>query len=430
MPESYQVLSPPFLCMIQIMAQMKVLALFFALLACSAFAAPYGDVAVPAGTEIQLRLTNEVSSDKPSGQPVSALVIAPVLVNGSVAIGQGAEMAGTTADAHPDQPAATGTEEKPATLRLQLTSIRDKGGQSKPVSCILAGVDNARESVDSAGLITGIKASQTFTSLADEGVTKLGSKYGGLGDVLSGIKRASVKEADPSITYKPGVEFTVKLTQPLNWTPSASAKEPEPIASQDAVKTLVTQQPYRTVALKPPSPSDMTNLMFIGTKDSLEAAFKEAGWSAADSLGHTSTFHTAQAIIENRGYSEAPMSILTLDGKPPDLTFEKQNNTFASRHHIRIWQVAQTFEGKPVFVAAATHDTKIYFSKTSKSITHGIDPDIDHERTKVVNDMIFTGRVRGMALVDRPNIPKDISNATGDHLQSDNKMAVLEFKDK
>jgi hypothetical protein len=42
--------------------------------------------------------------------------------------------------------------------------------------------------------------------------------------------------------------------------------------------------------------------------------------------------------------------------------------------------------------------------------------------------MLFTGRVKAMALVDRPNIPKDISNATGDHLQSDDKIAVLEFK--
>ena len=124
------------------------------------------------------------------------------------------------------------------------------------------------------------------------------------------------------------------------------------------------------------------------------------------------------------------MSVLTLNGKPPDMTFEKQNNTFASRHHVRIWQVAQTFNSKPVFVAASTHDTKIYFSKTTKSITHGIDPNIDKERTKVVNDMLFTGRVQATALIDRPNIPKGISNASGDQLQTDNKMAVLEFKAK
>jgi hypothetical protein len=408
----------------------KVPALLLTLAVCSASAVPSAEVTIPVGTEIQLRLTNEVSSDKASGQPVAAVVIAPVLVNGSVAIGLGSELTGTTKDAHADQPGANGTEEEPATLQLVFTTIRDKGGPSKPISCVVEGIDNAREAIDPSGLITGIKASQTFSSLADEGVTKLKSKYSELGQMLSSVKGASVKEADPSIDYKPGVEFTVKLTKALDWAPSAPPNIPGTLTPLAAATALVTQQPYRTSTLKPPTPSDMTNLMFIGTKDVVEAAFKEAGWFASDPLGRASTTQTAQAIIENRGYSEAPMSVLTLNGNPPEMRFEKQNNTFASRHHIRVWQTAQTFNGKPVFVAAATHDIKIYFSKTSKSITHGIDPDIDKERTKVLNDMLFTGRVQAIALVDRPSIPKDISNATGDHLKTDDKMVVLEFKAK
>ncbi|MFL6354494.1 MAG: LssY C-terminal domain-containing protein [Bryobacteraceae bacterium] len=90
----------------------------------------------------------------------------------------------------------------------------------------------------------------------------------------------------------------------------------------------------------------------------------------------------------------------------------------------------QTFNAKPVFVAAATHDVKIYFSKVSTSITHGIDPDIDVERTKVVNDIMFTGRVPGISFVDGAKIPKHISNASGDHLNTDDKMAVVAFRVK
>ena len=407
---------------------MKVPALLFILTVSFVFPALLNATTIPAGTEIQLRLTTEVSSEKPSGQPVSAFVIAPVLVNGSAVISFGAELSGTTADAHANQPAANGTEEKEATLRLQLTTIKDKGGQSKPIACVLEGVDNAREAVDQSGLITGIKASQTFTALADQGVAKVSSKYAELGKILSSIKSASVKAADPSIDYKAGVEFTVKLTKDLDWKPSKDAAPLPTIAPLAAISALVSQEPFRTVALKPPNPSDMTNLMFIGTRETVEAAFKEAGWFASDPLGHASTMQTAQAIIENRGYSEAPMSVLTLNGNPPDMRFEKQNNTFNSRHHIRVWQTTQTFDGKPVFIAAATHDVKIYFSQTSRSITHGIDPDIDIERAKVANDMLFTGRVQALALIDRPGIPKDISNATGDHLKTDNKMTVLEFK--
>ena len=385
-------------------------------------------VTLPAGTTLDLRLTSEVTSDKPAGQPVSAVVIAPVLVNGSPAIAFGTQLDGVTADAKADKPGADGSKEEQATLRLQFTKIHDKAGQSKAIACSLVGIDNAREAVDSSGLITGITGSQTFTALADDGVNKVIEKNEQLGQLLAGIKGAIVKKANPSIDYKAGVEFTVKLTQPLDWTASSEARLPAAITPDGELKALVAQEPYRTVALKPPSPSDMTNLMFIGTKEQVQQAFKEAGWFASDPLGHASTLHTAQAIIENRGYDEAPMSVLTLNGKTPDFTFEKQNNTFASRHHIRLWQMPQTFANKPIFVAAATHDIKIYFSQTSRSITHGIDPNIDKERAKVTNDLLYTGHIAGVSLVDRTNIPKDISNATGDHLQTDGKISILQFQ--
>jgi LssY C-terminus len=392
------------------------------------FAAQAGAVTIPADTEIQLRLTSEVSSDKPAGQPFSAVVIAPVLVNGTPVMGCGTEVNGVTADVHAYKAAADGNSEQPATLRLQITKIHDKAGQSKALSAKLSGVDNARESLDQAGLITGIKASQTFSSLADSGVNKVMEKNSQLGQLLSGIKGAIVKQADPSIDYKPGVEVAIKLTKPLDWTPSSDAKLPPAVQPAAQLPGLVNQLRYRTVALKPPNPSDMTNLIFLGTKEQVEQAFKDAGWFASDPLGRAANFRTAQAIIENRGYDEAPMSILTLNGKPPDMTFEKQNNTFASRHHIRLFLMTQTFDGKPVFVAAATHDIKIYFSQTSRSITHGIDPNIDTERTKVTNDMLCAGKVQAVSLVDRANIPDDISNATGDHLKTDKKIAVIELK--
>jgi hypothetical protein len=81
----------------------------------------------------------------------------------------------------------------------------------------------------------------------------------------------------------------------------------------------------------------------------------------------------------------------------------------------------------PVWVAAATHDISITLSPANYSFTHGIDPNIDAERSKVVNDLLFTGRVKAIALVDRPDMPKDASNATGDPLATDGKQAVLEF---
>jgi hypothetical protein len=167
--------------------------------------------------------------------------------------------------------------------------------------------------------------------------------------------------------------------------------------------------------------------MFIGTEEQVRSAFQAAGWSSAAALSRAAKMETARALIEDRGYSEAPMSILYLEGRPPDLALQKQNNTFAMRHHIRIWQTPQTFDGKPVWMAAATHDVKITFSPQSRNFTHGIDSHIDLERAKVVEDLLFTGLVRGVSLVDRTGLPKNPTNATGDALITDGRINVLEF---
>src|SRR5207237_10145336 len=114
------------------------------------------------------------------------------------------------------------------------------------ISFFLEGVDKSRESIDQSCFIKGITDSHTFTSLADKGVAKVASKSEELGQILSAIKTSTVKEADPSIDYKPGVEFTVKLTKPLEWTPPKHANIPGTITPLDALSTLVHQQPYRT----------------------------------------------------------------------------------------------------------------------------------------------------------------------------------------
>ncbi len=385
-------------------------------------------VTIPSGTQLQARLTDEVSSQKSSGQSISAVVTVPVIVNGQLVMSSGAKLSGKTSDAVTGKNATDSDAEQIAKLRIAFTSIQPRDGKSQSISCKLTEVDNARESVDEAGLVTGITPSQTYTALMNKGIGKLADRYPGLSEILGGAKKDFVKDADPAIDYHAGVDLVITLTKDLDWKAPLGADPVTPIAPATDLANLVAAQPNRTRALKPPAPSDLTNLMFIGTKEQVEAAFKSAGWFPADPLGQAANMETARAIIEDRGYNEAPVSILTLDGRPPDYVFQKQTNTFAKRHHIRIWARPQQFAGKPVWEAAATHDIKFTFSQESRTITHGIDPDIDRERSKVTNDLLFSGMIQSIALVDRTDIPADVSNATGDKLQTDGKIAVLEFK--
>jgi hypothetical protein len=131
-----------------------------------------------------------------------------------------------------------------------------------------------------------------------------------------------------------------------------------------------------------------------------------------------------RALVEDRGYKEGPVSVLLLEGLPPDLVFQKTNDTFAARHHVRIWRRPGTYDGLPIWVMTATHDVGIDYSEADRTFIHRIDPHIDAERRKVINDLLYARAVRSLALVDRVNIPPHPVNATGDQLLTDGRMAV------
>lgn len=397
----------------------KASSVIAALLVC----APAFGVQAPAGAEIQIRLRTKVSSQtsKPN-DPVEAAVIAPVMVAGEFVIPAGAVVRGVVETAK-----AAAKADDQATLTLKFTEL-EFGGDKLKLAARVAEVDNARESVDAKGQILGILVSQTITGRLDEGIGRVSERYAGLADVLETAKAAVLKPAEGGIAYDPGVEMALALTAPLELkgpTDPGPAANLQPVAREEELAALAAGQPFQTMAEKPSKPSDITNLMLIGTAEQVQQVFSAAGWSSAAALNAQSKLETFRSIAELRGYNEAPVSVLLLEGKPPDMVFQKQNNTFAQRHHLRVWRRPATFEDLPVWVVAATHDIGIDFSPENRTFIHKIDSEIDRERAKVVNDLMFTGRVQSLALVPRPDVPTDSQNATGDSLTTDAGIAVL-----
>jgi len=92
-----------------------------------------------------------------------------------------------------------------------------------------------------------------------------------------------------------------------------------------------------------------------------------------------------------------------------------------------LWRRPGSFDGKPIWVCAATHDIGIDFSQENRTFIHRIDPHVDRERAKIVNDVLLTGQVKSLALVERPAVPNHARNATGDEIETDGQMAVVVF---
>jgi hypothetical protein len=70
----------------------------------------------------------------------------------------------------------------------------------------------------------------------------------------------------------------------------------------------------------------------------------------------------------------------------------------------------------------------IDFSAEDRTFIHKIDSQIDMERSKVVNDLSLTAKVQSLLMIERPNVPRNGQNATGDNLTTDGKMPVLILK--
>ncbi len=80
-------------------------------------------------------------------------------------------------------------------------------------------------------------------------------------------------------------------------------------------------------------------------------------------------------------------------------------------------------------MAAATEDVGLKFSTQVKSFTHIIDGNVDGERTKVVDDLLYTGCVSEAGLIERNSLPTGLENGTGTKLKTDGRVAVLRISE-
>ena len=146
-------------------------------------------------------------------------------------------------------------------------------------------VDNARESVQEDGTILGILETETLTAEMDRGLEMLGNTYAKFAGLLKTVKNAVLQKADTEIKYEPGVELELSLTEPLELKQEYPYSDLEPIEPTAELSALVNGLPFQTTAENPPRPSDLTNIMYVGSREQVVLAFAAAGWSTPSIMG-------------------------------------------------------------------------------------------------------------------------------------------------
>ena len=380
------------------------------------------------GATLSVRLSNTVYSDRSrTGDPIEGTVTYPLCRDGEkmackegeLLVPPGTKVNGTIlfASKAPDK------YSRPR-LVLDFANVVHKDGTRSPLYARVIDIDNARETVQNneiLGIIqphAGKKASLVFAGLS------AANPFAGY--AIKGVSTVYGLSLRREILFPAGTDLQIQVVRPS----ALKQKESWPgwplLPLDDEMQQLVQNAPLRTTATNQ-TPSDLTNLIFLGSEQRLISAFNESHWIKADDLGVKSALKVAQATMRQAGYTSAPMSTLLINGRAPDIEFQKSLNTFAKRHHIRIWKLKTPYKGQDVWVGAATHDIATANSRAYTKWTHRIDPHVDRERDWIQSDLLFSGMAVGYRDLERPNAPKQASNATGDNIVTDGKITVLDL---
>ena len=377
---------------------------------------------IEAGTDMEARLSTPTGTRiSHAGDPIEATVIAPITLNGRLVVPQGAIVSGTIENV---ERLGLGLKHLTAEIEYRFDTLRLPDGMTVPIQARVFDVETAKERVNAQGMIGGIYPTANLSSSVALYTLQLLCVDPDFGIPMLGVKLLIARSPDPEIYFPAGTEMVLQLTSSVDVPVEGVSQDriaPLSAAEMAEARRIVSELPRQRTDNGRNRPSDLINILFLGDRDSISRAFHAAGWSGAQRSSLLTIYRIYHCMVQRMGYGMAPMGKLTLNGLAADAEYQKSLNTFSKRHHLRLWKQSD----QDVWLGAATEDTGYAFRRMH--LTHATDPLIDNERTKVLNDLSFTGCVEGAELLTRDSVENrgDQSPFSG----TDGKIAVIRVND-
>ena len=224
----------------------------------------------------------------------------------------------------------------------------------------------------------------------------------------------------------------------LFWKDSARNFQPLSIQNQPNTVKLTRENFSEKLFLNLPRVSETIsgkaqepiNIVFLGSKEQLKAAFEQANWLECDRIKTSSLRRMATSLMFKEPYPTAPGIPSLWNSVPNDLAFQKPtaSNSIRERNHVHFWKTPFLIDGnEPVWFGTAHFDQTIKESPIFFLPTHTIDPAVDRERDKIKEDLLSTGGVNFLEelQVVEPTLGK---NQVGDPFFTDGKAVILEAR--
>ncbi len=380
---------------------------------------------IPAGKSFWVRLMDPVASysSKP-GTFIRAVLIQSPECGGGPVFPAGLEVDGQIVSV---RKVGLGFLHDTAFVEVQFDHIVAADGTILPIASQLVEIDNARESVRQ-GKIHGIRATNTPQGRITSGLIHLPTfnPYGDMGLI---VYRLFTVLPEPEIYLPPGTDLRLQLNVPLYVgdqpeLPRASFEMDE--YERGDVEMLLQNKSPRTTTSKDKD-ADVVNLLFLGSREQIDTAFRAAGWVNSDHNSPRSVYKQFCAFLTLSNYHTAPMSMQYLDGQPQDLTWQKSFNSYGKRDHVRLWQESGTVLGHEAWLSAYTRETGAVLSVTNHKFIHHVDRNLDDGVNMLVRDLTLAGCVKSVRLMPRPELRQTFMNATGDEMRTDGTLTVVQL---
>jgi hypothetical protein len=356
-----------------------------------------------------------------SGSEIKAQITTPLCAPDGTALPDGITLAGVATHVHK---VGLGLIHESAGMQFDFEELRLPDGRAFPVQARLVEVSNARERVDNHGHIHGIRATSTLSNRAGQHLVLLAMGHPLALMPLFALETALVHFPEPEIDYGTGTQIQVAVDFPeaLGKISACPVGQPPSPETASELRALVESIPAWSYSGR--KSQDPVSLVFIGSEDRLMAAFTAAGWTGSEAHTAAARWRVVRAIAENHADPDAPMRTLLLSGAEPDLSLQKALDTFEKRDHLRIWRRdGSQWDDQTVWASAATRDIGTGFGVRPFGFTHRIEVDVDQERSRVVNDLIYTGCVDSVQYVERGPLAGYPDYRRG--IQSDGRVAVV-----
>lgn len=252
------------------------------------------------------------------------------------------------------------------------------------------------------------------------GVLDSGVKYAHI--VIAGKNRLETLDFALPV---PGPAFVGTNVRAENLYPGKKIEDLE----LDSLRMIFAKEHCCTTNSDGTRDGDPLNFIVIESKADPIVPFVARGWHLARKLDLASAFDTARAFLFRDAFLTSPVSPLYVFGRPEDIVVQKARSTINERIHARFWLTPYTFEGRRIWIGQVSRDIGVRLtSQTWNLTTHKIGPDVDFDRTYLLQDLLMSGFVERYGYLDGvdaapPSEPR--KNLTGDPYYTDGLRAVV-----